>query len=637
MTTRPMNRFIQHFRRMILQRERAALTDGQLLENFVCRREAAALEVLMGRHALMVWNVCRRVLHHCHDAEDAFQATFLVLVRRASTIMPREMVANWLYGVAHQTALKARATVAKRAVREKQHATMPEPVATEPSLWPELVPWLDRELSRLSAKYRSVVVLCDLEGKSRKEAARQLGLPEGTIASRLARARTLLAERLTRRGVTVTAGVLAVALPQNAASAAVPMSILLSATQSLTLVAASSAVGASALSVQVAALSQGVLQAMFLTKLKLAAGLLVTVGLLGSGIAVLSSYLPTSTASAQSKDPKDTPPSKADIDEWLKKKWSNIEIEQLKKQLAVQQAMIEQLKMQLDSERVRRGKANDIDLLNQAREKELVEEQYRKLIEEQQRKLDNARVVKEAARNVEVVLAKLNDALGDNKASLAALEEIESVVKKMKEAKLKEQPNAAPVKPTEKIQEKPTTYRDIIGTVQKVNDGQVLISIGSDAGIKVGETLEVFRVTPKPTYCGRIKIVAVKPGESVGVVVGKSPEAIRPSDHVAVTKTIGLETPIPEKSAPKLKEDVSNTNHNILAISPDNKRMATEAGDSILTVWDLASMKVLWKMRGQKPLESASYSKDGKVLTVIDSAKDLWVIDAETGKQLEKR
>src|SRR6185369_1665735 len=127
------SKVMQHLRSAALLGEAVVLTDGQLLECFVSGREQAALEVLVRRHAVMVWGVCQRVLRSHHDAEDAFQATFLVLVRKASTIVPREMVGNWLYGVAHQTALKARATRTRRQTREKQVLAMPEPAATEPS------------------------------------------------------------------------------------------------------------------------------------------------------------------------------------------------------------------------------------------------------------------------------------------------------------------------------------------------------------------------------------------------------------------------------------------------------------------------------------------------------------------------
>src|SRR5271170_4507596 len=176
-------------------------SDGQLLERFLARRDENAFDALVRRHGPMVLGVCRRVLRNSHDAEDAFQATFLVLVRKAASIALRDLLANWLYGVAHQTALKARATAARRKQRERQVAEMPETAVAKENLWQDLQPLLDEALSRLPDKYRRVIVLCDLEGKTRKEAAQQLVCPEGTVAGRLARARAMLARRLAQRGV----------------------------------------------------------------------------------------------------------------------------------------------------------------------------------------------------------------------------------------------------------------------------------------------------------------------------------------------------------------------------------------------------------------------------------------------------
>jgi RNA polymerase sigma factor (sigma-70 family) len=129
-----------------------------------------------------VWGVCRRVLRNHHDAEDAFQATFLVLVRKVASIASPELLANWLYGVARQTALKARATTSTRRSRERQVTDMPELAMTEQDLWDDLQPVLDQELGSLSEKYRVAIILCDLEGKTRKEAARQLGVPSRPTA-----------------------------------------------------------------------------------------------------------------------------------------------------------------------------------------------------------------------------------------------------------------------------------------------------------------------------------------------------------------------------------------------------------------------------------------------------------------------
>src|SRR5436305_139265 len=156
MPTNQLSEFVQHLRKVMIQRDGAGLTDGHLLEEYISRHEEAALAALVRRHGPMVWGVCRRVLHDHHDAEDAFQATFLVLVRKAASIASRELIANWLYGVAHQTALKARATAARRRAKERQVKEMPEPAVTEQDLWRELQPLLDQELSRLPDKYRAV-------------------------------------------------------------------------------------------------------------------------------------------------------------------------------------------------------------------------------------------------------------------------------------------------------------------------------------------------------------------------------------------------------------------------------------------------------------------------------------------------
>jgi RNA polymerase sigma factor (sigma-70 family) len=282
-----MSDVIDYLRRAGLAEDEADRTDGQLLECFVNCRDAAAVAALVRRHGPMVWGVCRRVLRNHQDAEDAFQATFLVLVRRAAAISPREMVANWLYGVARQTALKARATGAKRQVREKQVNQGPEPEAqSEPDLWRDLQPLLDRELSRLPAKYRLAIVLCDLEGMSRKEAAGQLGIPEGTLSSRLTTARATLARRLARHGLALSGGALAAVLSQNAAAGGLPPSVATSAIKAATLVAAGQAAAGGVISAKVAALTDGVLKSMLLKKLATLTGVLLLVGVLGLGSTV---------------------------------------------------------------------------------------------------------------------------------------------------------------------------------------------------------------------------------------------------------------------------------------------------------------------------------------------------------------
>src|SRR5262249_23907846 len=195
----------------LLQQEGRGPTDGQLLGCFIATRDEASFAALVRRHGPMVLGVCRRVLHDFHAAEDAFQATFLVLACKAASVAKRESVGCWLYGTAYRTAMEARTMTARRRARERPMSDMPHPQVA-PAEAQDWRPLLDRELSLLPEKYRAAIVLCDLEGRARKEAARLLKVPEGTLSSRLATGRQLLARRLARRGVALSGGALAVAL-----------------------------------------------------------------------------------------------------------------------------------------------------------------------------------------------------------------------------------------------------------------------------------------------------------------------------------------------------------------------------------------------------------------------------------------
>jgi RNA polymerase sigma factor (sigma-70 family) len=298
MPTSPTTNVIEHLRRAALLRDGAGLGDGELLDRFLECRDEAALAALVRRHGPMVWGVCRRLLSH-HDAEDAFQATFIVLVRKAASIVPREMVGNWLYGVAHQTALQAKRTATRRRAREVQVTEMPDTATVQQDQWPDVRPLLDQELSRLPDNYRAVIVLCDLEDRTRKEVARHLGVPEGTVAGRLARARAMLAKRLAQRGVTLSAEALAAVLAQNVASASVSISLVSSTIQAATLVAVGQTPATGAISVKVAALTDGVLKVMLLSKLKAVIAVVLVLGFLVTGATVLTCR----TVAAQDEKP----------------------------------------------------------------------------------------------------------------------------------------------------------------------------------------------------------------------------------------------------------------------------------------------------------------------------------------------
>jgi RNA polymerase sigma factor (sigma-70 family) len=272
------------------------LGDEELLGRFVGagnldRDESAeaAFAALVERYGPMVLGVCRRVLGDRHEAEDAFQAVFLVLARKAASIARRQQLANWLYGVACRTALDARARTTRRQARErKAHAMSPSEVnPTDEVDLDELRSILDEELARLPEKYRGAVVLCELDGLSRHAAAQRLGIPEGTLSSRLARARDLLRERLARRGLAPSSITLNAALAPEARALLIPPALAGSTIEAATRVAAGASLTEAA-STSVATLTQGVLKAMFIAKFK---GLVlgITAAVMTTGV-VLAQY-----------------------------------------------------------------------------------------------------------------------------------------------------------------------------------------------------------------------------------------------------------------------------------------------------------------------------------------------------------
>jgi RNA polymerase sigma factor (sigma-70 family) len=248
----------------------AAATDGQLLESFLARRDEAAFTTLVRRHGPMVLGVCRRILGNVADADDAFQAAFLVLVRKAPALRTRPVLGDWLHGVARRTALKARGAAAHRRVKELAAARPASAPGERRNDW---LPLLDETLTRLPEKYRLPIVLCDLEGKTLREAAEQLGWPSGTVAGRLARGRALLAKRLLQ-GSQNLSGVGRAALPAGLVQATVQAAGAVSG-------------GKEAASFATAwTLAQGVLQTMFWNKLKLGALVLLSVVVIAGGLTV---------------------------------------------------------------------------------------------------------------------------------------------------------------------------------------------------------------------------------------------------------------------------------------------------------------------------------------------------------------
>ena len=257
------------------------LSDRQLLEKFIAGRDEAAFAGLMQRFGGIIWRVCRRVLPREQDAEDAYQAVFVLLARRATAIRKREAVGSWLYGVAYRVALRAKRAAGRRQNREMRAVTSrPESSPPTEAAFRELQQILDDEVHCLPDKYRMPFVLCCLEGMSKAEAARELGWKEGTVSGRATQARRLLQARLARRGITVSAALTAVALAQNSASAAPPLLVSVS-TQAI--LAGQAAGGVSPTAV---ALANGVLRGMLAAKFKAALVIALAAAILCAGTGV---------------------------------------------------------------------------------------------------------------------------------------------------------------------------------------------------------------------------------------------------------------------------------------------------------------------------------------------------------------
>ena len=365
-----MNEMVGQLREMASQ-QAGTPSDGQLLEAFVARRDGPSFEALVRRHAAMVLGVCRRVVDNADDADDAFQATFLVLVRKAGSIVPRELVGNWLYGVAYRTALKARALAGRRRLLERPMTDLPQSQTT-PDDRAELLHWLDRELERLPAKYRLPIILCDLECRTRRDAARLLGLPTGTLSGRLTTAHRLLAKRLARHGLAVTGGALGAALASQAAAGA-PNELVSCTIKAAVLFTAGSAAAAGIVSGKAAALAEGVLKTMLLTKLKLATAVLASVVVIGAGVLAYdgpgsnpaqlppegpakASPKPASAAKEQAQAAVESARETLNVQE-ARVRQAEVDLERAKAEVAVAKANLDRAKAEYEAIRARAEKA----------------------------------------------------------------------------------------------------------------------------------------------------------------------------------------------------------------------------------------------------------------------------------------
>jgi RNA polymerase sigma factor (sigma-70 family) len=305
---------LRHIHRLADTPASASAPDCELIERFTTHNDEPAFEALLRRHGPMVLRVCQRVLWNPQDAEDAFQATFLLLARKAGSVRRQESVGSWLYGVAYRVALSARAAAARRFVHERQVTALPAKDPLTEITLREAQRALDTELNRLAEKYRAPLVLCCLEGMTRDEAARQLGVSLTTLKSRLERGRQLLRVRLTRRGLMMSSALCAGFLAEGAAQATLPAALAHSTIQGAARCAAKISTEPVHLAPNVLALSEGVLRAATGMKWKVCALVLLAAGVLvGGGGLLIRNALRSPTvanqlpAAAEVKSPPDSP------------------------------------------------------------------------------------------------------------------------------------------------------------------------------------------------------------------------------------------------------------------------------------------------------------------------------------------
>jgi serpin B len=293
------NAVLGHVVDLIAQGRLDELTDGQLLERYARTRDEAAFTALVRRHGGMVLAVARRVLDDLHAAEDVFQATFFILARKGASLDRRRSVASWLYTVARRVAINARTSALRRRRHERAAAEIPRPQPANGTNDQEQQRLLDAALQALPEKYRAPLVLCYLEGKTNEAAAEALGWPVGSMSKRLARARELLHERLSARGVVASAGLLAACAVE--ASPATPAPLIQNTVQAATLFATGAKV--ESVSPHVVLLARGVLRAMFLKKIVSIGAVVLVLVLAGTGLALAARSGP---ADEQADDPSTT-------------------------------------------------------------------------------------------------------------------------------------------------------------------------------------------------------------------------------------------------------------------------------------------------------------------------------------------
>jgi RNA polymerase sigma factor (sigma-70 family) len=306
MASKALNGVFQRLRALAAMPASRAYSDRELLERFLAAEDEAAFTALVERHGPMIHGVCRRLLRDRHEADDACQATFLVLARKARSVRKQASLASWLHGVAYRISLSLRRQRARRLSRERAICKSAVHETDNGLTWQEFRAALDEELQRLPERYRAPLILCYLEGKTRDEAALQLGSTPGALHGLLNRGRKLLRERLTKRGLTLSGVLFATALGETAVRAALAPALVVASARAALALFRSDTVAPALIGPNVLSLVKEASKAMFMTKLKIGAALVVAAGIFSGivGGALTSVSLAQDAAATQ---PKSTP------------------------------------------------------------------------------------------------------------------------------------------------------------------------------------------------------------------------------------------------------------------------------------------------------------------------------------------
>ncbi len=591
---------IRRLRRAAEARGPGGLSDSQLLARFVRRRDEAAFELLVWRHGGLVWQTCRRVLRCPHDAEDAFQATFLALARQAGSVMRGEAVAGWLHRVAHRTALRARSAAERRARIERQ-AVSPE--VTPESGWDDLRPVLDEEINRLPDKFRMPVILCYLQGKTNEEAAREIGCPRGTVLSRLARARERLRERLTRRGVTLTAGGFALAL-SSAAEASAPAALAgLTARAAALFAAGGTAAGFSA---QALTLSEGVLHAMFLAKVKLVAAAVLAVGITGAGIGLYAQGPGAADRTAAAPDDKlklPVPPDD-DKDRARREDQTREQIVILQKEIAKAAAEMKALAAQRDQ----------VMATMQALQVKLQQlEKQEQLAAREGRRPPQAEGWKELAALKGHLMSVRGVAFSPDGKRLASGGEDGLIF-------------AWDV----------NSARILYQIRNHVTEGEVsAVAFSPDGTLLASATAADPRDVNNSTFVWWDALT----GKQVGIRSHKDrfmDVAFAPDGRTlaaAGEDTIRL---LDVLSGRDLRQMTHGKSLQAVAFSPDGKALASAGTDKTVRVWDVATGKELFLIKERNEFHAVAFSPDGRFLATGDSGGTVSLWDRTSGKEVRR-